>query len=306
MSFTLKPLRNGIGLECRGLDLDKPIPQATRDALYNAWIDAGIIVFKDTAHNPEQQIELSRCFGSLDVHPVKNLNTESQYPELMVLASDAQSKLSVYYWEDKPLDLVVGFIPWHSDLIFTTTPSHGAMLRSVENPRTGGHTAWIDTMAAYEALSDNTKTRIEHLEVEYRFCTSLLDARYGLDPKLRMKHKGERSFPAFPPVAHPLVWRHPVSSRKVLNLSPLHLQRIVGLDDEESDALLKELVTHVTSLRFSYEHAWEQHDMVLWDNWRTLHTALGFPLGEQRLVHRTSLGGSAVMGRVIADNSTAS
>lgn len=301
MDFTIKRLPSGIGAECIGLDLRNPLSTSAAKKLYDAWIDAGILVFKKLGKSPEDQINLSRCFGTLDIHPAKNLRTESQYPELMVLDSEVQQKLSVYYREPEPEKPFVGFISWHSDLIFTTTPNHGAMLRAVTTPRQGGQTAWIDTIAAYDALSEEMKARIEGLELEYRFSGSLLNARYGRDPSLRMQIKGEWNFPAFPPVAQPLVWRHPVSGRKVLNLSPLHLERVLGMDDKESDELLTELVAHVTHQQFSYVHEWDVDDMVLWDNWRTLHSPLGYPLGDRRLVHRTTIGGNVQMGRVLEE-----
>src|SRR5690606_22501155 len=149
------------------------------------------------------------------------------------LDSDAQAKMVIFNRTSQPDLHMVGFIPWHSDLIFTTTPNHGAMLRSVIAPEVGGHTAWIDTIAAYEALDDSLKARIEGLEVEYRFCTDLTTAKYGRDPEIR-KLSGEVNFPEFPPVAQPLVWRHPISGRKSLNLSPLHLHRVVGMPEAES------------------------------------------------------------------------
>lgn len=304
MSVRIEPLAGGIGAICNEIDLTSEIPDATRKTLYDAWGEAGILVFPKAANSAEEQLNLSRCFGRLETHPVKNLNTESNHPELMVLDSQNQEKLSIYYRDDEPNELFVGYISWHSDLIFTTSPNHGAMLRAVEVPENGGETAWIDTIAAYDALSNSMKQRIKDLEVEYRMCTSLLDARFGQDPLLRMHHKGERTFPRFPAVAHPLVWRHPISGRLALNVSPLHLQRIVGMSDSESDALLEQLVEHVTHQDFSYVHRWEPGDVVLWDNWRTLHSALGFPLGQKRVVHRTTISGNVTMGRVLEEEQT--
>src|SRR5690554_3786139 len=213
MNLDITPLPGGIGVACFGLDLSKPVPGAVREQLYQAWIDAGIVVFPGGATSPEQQISLSRCFGELDVHPVKNLVTESAYPELMVLDSREQVKMTILGRDDAPDERFTGFIPWHSDLIFTTTPNHGAMLRAVVTPERGGQTAWIDTIAAYDGLDAAVQRDIDDLEVEYRFCKDLTLARYGRDPSIR-KIEGSVSFPDFPAVAQPLVWRHPVSGRK--------------------------------------------------------------------------------------------
>ncbi len=299
MSLQVQPLPGGIGAECRGLALDAPIPDEVREQLYQAWIDAGIIVFRNGATSPEQQLRLSRCFGELDVHPVKNLVTESDYPELMVLDSEDQARQMVLCRETDPDDHFMGYIPWHSDLIFTTTPNHGALLRAVVVPGQGGHTAWIDTIAAYDGLDEALKRDIEGLEVEYRFCNDLTRAKYGKDPHIH-KVSGTTNFPEFPPVAQPMVWRHPVSGRKSLNISPLHLEAVVGMEEPDSHELLTNLVDHVTSRDFSYVHQWQPNDMVLWDNWRTLHSALGYPVGERRVVHRTTISGDVEMGRILA------
>src|SRR5690554_2157202 len=101
------------------------------------------------------------------------------------------------------------------------------------------------------------------------------------------------------PLGH---YSHPVNGRKILNLSPLHLERITDMDESESTCLLDTLVAHVTNRQFSYIHAWQPDDMVLWDNWRTLHSALGYPLGDRRLVHRTTIGGDVQRGRIIAES----
>jgi taurine dioxygenase len=55
-----------------------------------------------------------------------------------------------------------------------------------------------------------------------------------LDPK-------RTDYPHFPPVAHPLVWTHPDTGRKVLNVSTLNIRGILGLDPEEGDALIEQL-----------------------------------------------------------------
>ena len=65
------------------------------------------------------------------------------------------------------------------------------------------------------------------------------------------------------------------------------------------DALLEGLVAHATDPRFAYIHDWERDDMVLWDNWRTMHSALGTPPGCNRVVQRTTLRGERATGRLL-------
>ena len=70
------------------------------------------------------------------------------------------------------------------------------------------------------------------------------------------------------------------------------MQRIAGLPEEESDALLDELRTFATQARFAYFHPWRVGDLVLWDNGRTRQVATGHKRGFTRVMDdRTILHG---------------
>ena len=178
----------------------------------------------------------------------------------------------------------------------------GGLLRMVQKSAEGGETDWIDTAAAYDTLSAKMKRRIEDLEARFDFIVDLCDMRFGKFEKLRHGDMGSVKFPEIPPVIHRIVWTHPESGRKSLNLSPLHLREVVGMDRREGDEILEELVGHATAERFELEHDWEVGDMVLWDmvlwdNWRTMHRALGIPPHCQREVQRTTINSERVIGR---------
>ena len=296
MDFEVKPTGSGIGAEILGLDLSRPISEATQRALYDVWLDAGILVFRGVGTSPERHLALSRAFGDLDVHPVESVRLEG-HPEIIELTSRGKQEPIVHYIDDEP---IVGRIPWHSDMIYTTRPCRGALLRMIERPARGGETGWIDTAAAYDALLPALKKRIEGLEARFDFVVNICDMRFGKPSNMRFGTLGTQDYGTFTPVAHTLVWTHPESGRKSLVLSPIHLIEMVGMAREEGDALLQELVDHTISGRFTYLHDWQSNDMVLWDNWRTMHTALGTPLGLHRVVQRTSIKGEREVGRFLA------
>jgi taurine dioxygenase len=161
----------------------------------------------------------------------------------------------------------------------------------------GGETGWIDTAAAYDALSSEMKRRIGNLEARFDFIVDLCDMRFGRFDLLRHGDMGSIDFPKIPSVIHKIVWTHPESGRKSLNLSPLHLRNIVGMSRNDGDEILKELVRHTTAELFTLVHDWEVGDMVLWDNWRTMHRALGIPPHCQREVQRTTINSERIIGR---------
>ncbi len=299
MTIEIKPLPNTIGVEVLGLDLSKDIDSDTADRLYTAWQSAGIMLFRSIGTTPERQLNLSRVFGELEVHPIENIRLED-YPELIWLANKDATSAPLYYYDDVP---TVSRIPWHSDLVYTTTPNRGALLRMVDMPAQGGQTGWIDTAAAYEALDNETKKLIEDKEGLFQFILNPCDMRFGRMNVKRDDNSNKTNeanfYPDFPDIAHPLVWTHPETGKKSLAVSPLHLRSMVGNENAEADALLNKLVDHATSGEFTYIHQWQPNDMVLWDNWRTMHCALGHPPELKRMVHRTTIKGSHAFGRVL-------
>jgi len=295
MKFDVEPLEGGVGAEVIGLDLDRPLDEETARALNDVWLDAAIVLFRGIGTSNERHLRLSRCFGDLEVHPVPSIRLPGN-DEIIRLANDADTEQMTYRFDGRD---VVGAIPWHTDLIYTPATNRGAILRMVQKPEIGGQTGWVDTALAYDALSETMKARIEALEARFDFVVDLRKMRFGKPGEVELVDYGNVEYPEFPDVAQPLVWTHPISGRKSLALSPIHLIDMLDMDAEEGDAILQELVDHTLDGRFTYLHEWEEGDMILWDNWRTLHTALGVPPGQKRIVHRTTMRGEHVTGRII-------
>ena len=95
------------------------------------------------------------------------------------------------------------------------------------------------------------------------------------------------------PVVHPVVRTHPETGRKALFVSEHFTTRIVGLAQEESDALLAQLFEHSTRAQYVYRHVWQPHDLVFWDNRSLLHLAAGTPDHLRRRMYRTTIEGDA-------------
>ncbi len=103
----------------------------------------------------------------------------------------------------------------------------------------------------------------------------------------------------FPPVSHPLVFVQPETGRKVLNLSPFFAMYVEELGDQEGHELLLELSAHILDSR-AYHHRWSTDEMILWDNWRMLHSVTPVPLDEERVMQRTTIKGDYGVGRRLA------
>ncbi len=238
-----------------------------------------MVVFRGLDGGEETHLLLSRVFGELEDHAMTR-DRADRHPELLDIFYDG-SKGEIYEVDGK---LLGAWLPWHIDLIYIDRMNHGGILRAIELPRGGGgQTGFIDRINAYDRLPDELKARIEGLNVVYR---AHFDASIQ-----QFKSNRARTI-------HPLVYRQPNTGRKVLNVSPWFAESSEGAENEEGDAILKAAIEHSIRPDLAYFHDWQVEDMVLWDNWRMMHSARGVAADDRRVMKRTTIAGDYELGRV--------
>ena len=82
------------------------------------------------------------------------------------------------------------------------------------------------------------------------------------------------------------------TGRRSLYLNPNRMDSVVGRDAAASDIVLDRLIDHATQDRFVYHHVWRRHNVVLWDNGRSMHRATADYGDARREMHRILLRGS--------------
>lgn len=305
MSLTITKLGT-VGVEVSGFDIKEPISDTIKDELRALWDEHGLLLFRNQDITPERQIEFSRTFGPLALHPLKATRSEAN-PELFVLENGGENdrfQTAIYKGE-----AIVGRLDWHIDLHYTGRPNRGALLRAIELPSSDGLTGFGDLAKAFDALDEETKALLEKIEVAYAFCMQRRHMRYvnteGYEPgEFSPRKPSDMNFPDFPDTAYPGVYTHPISGRKVLGVVEQFLDRVIkphdaGLSNDEAIELLERLVAHGQQPEFTYFHEWKAGDMVLWDNWRFMHCTTGTKPGVRRLINRTTIEGDVTIGRVI-------
>ena len=176
---------------------------------------------------------------------------------------------------------------WHSDVTWREVPSFGSILRGRIIPETGGDTMWADMEMAYDMLDDEVKARIDGLEAEHDW--------HGFRRTLRKRGVGEDVIEQlnaeFPPVIHPVVRTHPASGRKSIYVNRNFTTRIVGLEPEESDALLEVLWAQAMIPELQVRFRWRPGSVAFWDNRSTQHRAVGDFGDGHRLMERVTVCG---------------
>jgi taurine dioxygenase len=304
-AFEVAPLEGNpaFGAQVIGLQPQSIAEATVRQALRALFTQKGVLVFRGVS-GADFQIELSKCFGELMEHVTREARSARRE-----LATAHYKPQEDSIWEVDG-EQRGNWLPWHTDTFYKDQINRGGMLRPIVLPSHLGLTGFIDKVAAYEALPEDLKKRVEGLEVIYKFNFDYDKQKFATTRQVRpLRHSpGVLSIHAraqdFPRVLHPIVFTHKELGRKAFNVSPSMAIGIKGMENEEGDALLREVIKYGVDERRAYYHTWRMDDMVLWDNWRVLHSATGGPADEVRWLERTTIAGDYGYGRMESSDAT--
>ena len=279
MAFKLRKLSHALGAEVCDIDVSKPMGESSFGEIHQAFLDHGILLFRNQDITREQHIGFSRRFGELDKHDALPRDRHPKYPEILLVTNEPNP-------DGTPSDSRYTGRQWHSDMSFTTVPSLGSLLRGLTVPEVGGDTMYANMYMAYDALSDGMKKLIADLHgIHLSGTRKIANSATGVpraDEQRRIN----------PPVAQPVVRVHPETGRKALYIGE-KVRRLDGMTEEESQPLISYLVKHATRPEFVYRHQWRKNDIVIWDNRCTMHQALGdFDETQRRHMERTTVLGT--------------
>lgn len=279
MDIEIRPLSQALGAEVIGADLSRTDDDSQLERIHQALLEHGVLAIRDQQITPEQHLAFSRRFGELEVHVLHQYLLPG-HPEILLISNKTVN--------GKPVGLQDAGNEWHTDLSYKAQPSLGSLLYALEIPPQGGDTLYADLYAAYDALTSEKKARVSALKAVHSY------TQYDQ----RSKQKGGRQTTLteaqkaqVPTVSHPLVRTHPETGRKALYVSPGLTVGIDGMDEAAGAALLKRLNKHATQPAFVYRHRWRAHDVLFWDNRRTIHLATGYDPTHTRHMHRTTIKG---------------
>ena len=276
--FATTQLSDPLGGEIYGLDLSKPIDAEMKEAIYNALLQYHVLVFRNQMLTRDQQGQFAENYGELESH-VGRLRNGKRYSVI--------NDITNIQPDGKKIPKLVNRGPnhWHTDKSYHEIPSAITMLHGKQVPSKGGETLFTNMRLAYEALSSDMKARVDGLKVVHSWEANRKNV--GETPATEAQ-KRER-----PPVTHPLIRTHPDTGTKALYIGT-HIDKIVDMSREDSDALVEELMEHSIQSHFRYDHTWKQGELVMWDNRSLMHRGnTNYDMAnEARVLQRTVIIGT--------------
>ena len=279
MTLDLQPL-HGIGAAVRGVDIAKPLDAQTADAIGRAWAEHLILVFPGQTLDDAAQIRFAGAFGKVGERsrPAERRPEGADYNGAIMLVSNIRRN-----------GVPIGSLPdgemwFHHDMCYVEKPHRGTFLYAIEVPSTGGNTKFANMYRAYESLPQRLKDKIRG-----RRALHVYD--YGTAEKIDIEQRGLDGIRHH---WHPVAIGHPITGRMALYVNRLMTVQIEGLPREESDAALLELFDCAENPAHVYEHQWTPGDLIMWDNYASMHARTDFPASERRLLRRCTIEGGYI------------
>ncbi|WP_337661000.1 TauD/TfdA dioxygenase family protein [Erythrobacter sp. Alg231-14] len=271
----LTPMAPKCGVEISGVSL-ADCTDAQMDDIRRAIYEHGVAVFRDQEFTPENHIAFGKRWGGMDIN--NYFPQQGDYDEISVVKKEPTQNTNIGG-------------AWHTDHSYDQIPAMGSVLVARELPPTGGDTMWAHMGAAYDALSDDLKAKIENLEAfhtaDHVYKEGGLYAQTDMGEHLRGQDLKTGA-------VHPVVIRHPQTGRKLLYVNTAFTINFVGQTRDESLPLLTELCNAALTEDNQCRLQWKPGTVAIWDNRTSWHNAMNDYAGHRREMHRITLSGEAL------------
>jgi alpha-ketoglutarate-dependent taurine dioxygenase len=275
-AFDIEPLDATFGAVVTGLKL-AALDDAAWHELYAAWLEYALLIFPGQNLSRDEQVAFAERFGPLEF-------------KLAALSNVKADGTLIVDPDNDVLKILKGNMGWHCDSTYMPVQAKGAVFTAEIVPHSGGATGWADMRAAYDALDDNLRAKVESLAAYHSLYYS--QAKLGHTPKKGGDYSGY-GFHDGPVPLRPIVKVHPETGRKSLVIGR-HAHNIPGMDAAQSERFLQELVDFACQPPRVYHHNWTPGDAVVWDNRCLLHRGMPWDMNEPRVMWHSRIAGDPV------------
>jgi taurine dioxygenase len=280
VAYPVLPLSSALGAEVRGIDLREQQESATIQAITHAFDEHIVLVFRDQILSEADQLRSAGYFGKVAMRkrPLSGAGPGGDYDTPFMMVTNIVE-------DGKPIGAFGDGEMWfHHDTSYYPEPHRATLLYSMQITSSGGETCFANMYKAYENIPRGLRDKLEGRKVlqihDYKR-TQRLDLDTVDISKIRHREQ-------------PIFISHPATGKKALYTSRLMSARIEGFSSKESDEILEELFEISENSSIVYEHNWRLGDLVIWDNWCSIHARKDFPRDEPRLMRRLTIEGQAM------------
>src|ERR1700688_3082240 len=175
MAITMCPVTASFAAEIGDVDLSRPLEPDDVAAIKRAFWDYAVLVFPGQELSDEQHIDFARHFGPLETSiAALNPDAKLRLPDKLADVSNLNSQSEIWGDKSRVRMLQLANRLWHTDSSFKYLPARASLLYARTIPPVGGHTEFAALRAAYAALRDHMKRKLEGLVAEHALAYSRL------------------------------------------------------------------------------------------------------------------------------------
>jgi taurine dioxygenase len=267
-TIEVSKLTGGCGAEISGVDL-KAMSNRQWNEVQQAFVEHGVIFFRDQDLTTEQHIEFAQRWAPIDIN--RFFPAVAGYPQIAEVRKEPEGKKNI------------GNL-WHTDHSYDQKPAMGSILLAREVPDEGGDTLFANMYLAFETLSEGMKKMLRGLSAVH-------SSVHVFGPKNDRGAMGFKGTDQVGDVIHPVVIKHPLSGREALYVNADFTTQFEGWTVEDSKPLLEQLYRHAVRPEFTCRFRWRNNSIAFWDNRATWHYAAHDYHGARRLMHRITVAG---------------
>ncbi len=268
------------GAYVTGVNLNK-LQASETGVLKQALGEHGVLFFRDQSLTCANHIKLAGHFGHININ--RFFTPLSDFPQIAQVLKEPDQQKNI------------GEL-WHTDHSYDQIPALGSILVARDLPGSGGDTLFASMFAAYDALDESMKKTLNGLTATHSSRHVFGKKAHEGTDRQALSARFHNSDAATQNAIHPVVIRHPISSRQALYVNPQFTLHINELPADESTALLELLYHHCQAELFQHRFNWQDGSVAFWDNRATWHKALNDYPGERRLMHRITIEGESLSG----------
>jgi taurine dioxygenase len=279
-TVSVRPLSNALGAEVTGVDLRQALDTTVIQALRDAFDASVVLCIRGQDLSEDDQIRAASMFGKVHVRRRENYKRDPGGifdTPFMLVTNIVENGKALGVFGD-------GEMWFHHDTSYYPQPHRATLLYSMKLPSWGGNTCFSNMYKAYDNIPRSLRDRLEGRKVlqvhDYKRRERLDLDKIDLNA---VRHQWQ-----------PIFITHPATGRKALYISRLMSAQIEGLSKQESEAALEQLFQISEDPAIVYEHAWQLGDLVIWDNWASIHARKDFPRDEPRLMRRLTIEGQTM------------
>ena len=256
-----KKLSAGFGVEVHGVDLSQPLPASAFQDLWNLFFENQVLAVKSQNLKAKEFLAFANCFGRPEPHVIDQFH-HPEHADILILSNVTKN--------GQPTGLADAGTYFHTDYSYLDVPARATMLYSIQVPKQGGDTLFVNQYAAYDELPAGLKARIGNLVALHHY-GNRDDQDKGSRTVASVLSDEQEKKVAW--VKHRVARPHPVTGRTALYSVSGSSFGIEGMPRNEALALLDELKAHATQEKYQLRLKYGVGDLVIWDNASLLHSA---------------------------------